>query len=330
MAQRVLRPRSMAVMRPGTRRLRRTLVRIAEDFFSHDVTTQGAALAFYTLFSLAPVLLVVIYVAGFVWGREAVQGRIVREFAGLMGTGAAGVVEGVLRRVTRTGSSRFATAIGIATLLSGATGVFVQLQGALNTVWGVAPKPGHVFRTLLRKRLLSFALLLGIGFLLLVSLALSAALTAVGQYVEAHTAVPIGLLRAADVLLSYAVVTVLLAMIYRTLPDAEIEWRDVWLGALMTALLISVGKWAIGLYLGRTAVASAFGAAGSIVLILLWVYYVSVILLLGAEFTHVHTLEFRKAVRTPSPGARQTSALAVARARARRSRAESRRTSTTT
>ena len=325
----MLAPAAMAAMRPGTRRFRRILLRIAEDFFSHGVTTQGAALAFYTLFSLAPVLLIVIYVAGFVWGREAVQGRIVHEFAGLMGTSAARVVEGVLRRVSRTGSTRFATAVGIATLLSGATGVFVQLQGALNTVWGVAPKPGHVFRTLLRKRLLSFALLLGIGFLLLVSLALSAALTAIGEYVEANTSMPIGLLRAADMLLSYAVVTVLLAMIYRILPDAEIEWRDVWMGALVTALLISVGKWAIGLYLGRTAVASAFGAAGSVVLILLWVYYVSVILLLGAEFTHVHTLEFRNAVRAPSPGARHATPLTVARARARRSRVESRPPSTT-
>jgi membrane protein len=291
-------------MRTGFRRFGRVTERIVEDFFGHGVPTQGAALAFFTLFSLAPVLLVVIFVAGLVWGRDAVQGRIVAEFGGLMGGGAARAVQEILRKVSRQKSSGLASVVGIATLLSGATGVFVQLQGALNTVWGVAPRPGHVFRTLLRKRLLSFALLLAIGFLLLVSLAFSAALSALREYLEWHSSIPVGLLHFADVIVSYAMITVLLALIYRILPDAEIEWHDVWLGALVTAFLISVGKWAIGLYLGRTGVASAYGAAGSVVLILLWVYYVSLILLLGAEFTHVHTLEFREAERPPSPGAR--------------------------
>ena len=290
-------------MRGGFRRFGRVVVRIAEDFFGHGVPTQGAALAFFTLFSLAPVLLVVIFVAGLVWGRDAVQGRIVAEFGGLMGKSAAHAVQEILRKVSSEKSSGLASVVGIVTLLSGATGVFVQLQAALNAVWGVAPRPGHVFRTLLRKRILSFALLLAIGFLLLVSLAFSAALSALRQYLEWHTSIPVELLRVADVIVSFALITLLLALIYRILPDADIEWRDVWLGAPVTALLISVGKWAIGLYLGRTGMASAYGAAGSVVLILLWVYYVSLILLLGAEFTHVHTLEFREAERPPSPGA---------------------------
>jgi len=174
-------------------------------------------------------------------------------------------------------------------------------------VWGVEPRKGSALGTLLRKRLLSFGLLLGVGFLLLVSLALSAALSALGDSVTARASVPVELLHGGDALLSFAVITVLLAMIYRTIPDAEIQWRDVWLGSLGTALLLSVGKWAIGFYLGRTAVASAFGAAGSVVLILLWVHYASVLLLLGAEFTHAYTIEFR-ARRKATPGARRTRA----------------------
>ena len=296
----------MAHLRPGWRRFRATAARIAKNFFAHGVTTQGAALSFYALFSLAPVLLVVIHVAGLVWGRDAVQARIVREFGAVMGGGTGNAVDELLRRAARTGSSRIATAVGIATLLSGASAFFVQLQGALNAVWGVAPRDGSFFSTFLRKRLFSFALLLAIGFLLLVSLALSAALSAIGDSLSARSTLPVEFLGAVDVLVSYAAVTVLLAMIYRTIPDADIEWRDVWIGALVTALLIVVGKWGIGLYLGRTAVASAYGAAGSVVLILLWVYYASVLLLLGAEFTHAHTLEFRRARRPPSAGAART------------------------
>jgi len=317
-AQSVLFRRSMALARTGFRRFRRLTERIVEDFFGHGVPTQGAALAYFTLFSLAPVLLVVIFVAGLVWGRDVVQGRIVREFAGLMGAGAGETVRQVLRKVASGKSGRLASVVGVATLLSGATGVFVHLQRALNAVWGVAPRPGHVFRTLLRKRLLSFALLLAVGFLLLVSLAFSAALSALREYLEWHESIPVGFLHVADVLVSYGMITVLMALIYRILPDAEIEWGDVWLGAFVTSLLINAGKWAIGLYLGRTAVASAYGAAGSVVLILLWVYYVSLILLLGAEFTHVHTLAFREAERPPSPGARRADFQAAALRRLKR------------
>jgi len=281
--------------------------RIAEGFFSHEITTQGAALSFYALFSLAPVLLVAIAIAALVWERDAVQSVIVGQFADLMGKGTGGAVDEMLRHVRRTGSSGIATAVGIFTLLSGASAFFVQLQDALNAVWGVAPRKGSALGTLLRKRLLSFGLLLGVGFLLLVSLALSAALSALGYSVTARASLPVELLHGGDALLSFAVITVLLAMIYRTIPDAEIQWRDVWLGSLVTALLLSVGKWAIGFYLGRTAVASAFGAAGSVVLILLWVHYASVLLLLGAEFTHAYTIEFRTR-RKPAPGARRTRA----------------------
>jgi membrane protein len=194
----------------------------------------------------------------------------------------------------------------------------------LNVVWGVTPKTGHVLRILLRKRLLSFALLLAIGFLLFVSLAFSAAISALREYLEWHSSIPVGVLNAADVLGSFALIAVLLGLIYRILPDAEVQWRDVALGALITALLIDVGKWAIGEYLGRAGVASAYGAAGSVVLILLWTYYASLILLIGAEFTHVHTLEFHEAVRSPSRGARRARTLPpIASRRAPRRAAES-------
>jgi len=292
-------------LRPGFRAFRRTLSRIGGEFFAHAVPTQAAALAFYALFSLAPLLLVVIFIAGLVWGADAVQGRIVGEFGGMMGSGAAEVVQGLLRKVSRPREGGFASVLGFLTIVVGATGVFIQLQGALNTVWDVRPEPGHGFAALLRKRLLSFSLLLVVGFLLLVSLALSAALTALGQYIDTHSSIPAGYLQAAETLLSFTVITLLLATIYRWLPDAEIQWRDVWIGSLVTALLICAGKWGISLYLGRTAVTSAYGAAGSVVIILLWVYYVSLLLLIGAEFTHVHTLEFREAVRPPSPWARR-------------------------
>jgi membrane protein len=296
----------MALLRPGWRRFGRTAKRIAAGFFSHEITTQGAALSFYALFSLGPVLLVVIAVAAIFWERDAVQAEIVGQFADLMGRGTGAAVDEMLRHVRGTGATGIATAVGIVTLLSGATAFFVQLQDALNAVWGVAPRKGSVFGSILRKRLLSFGLLLGVGFLLLVSLALSAALAAIGDSMAAKSSLPVELLHGGDALLSFAVITLLLAMIYRTIPDAEIEWRDVWLGALVTALFVSVGKWAIGLYLGRTAVASAFGAAGSVVLILLWVHYASLLLLLGAEFTHAYTIEFRQTRRKPSTGARRT------------------------
>jgi len=308
----------------GIHRFARTLQRMGEDFFAHGIATQGAALAFFTLFSLAPVLLVIIFLAGLVWGQDVVQARVVGEFAALMGPAAGRTVETILANVAKERASGLASAIGLAMLLSGASGVFVQLQGALNVVWGVTPKTGHVLRTLLRKRLLSFALLLAIGFLLFVSLAFSAAVSALREYLEWHSSIPVGVLNAADVLGSFALIAVLLGLIYRILPDAEVEWRDVVLGALITALLIDVGKWAIGEYLGRAGVASAYGAAGSVVLILLWTYYASLILLIGAEFTHVHTLEFHEAVRSPSRGARRTRKLPpIASRRAPRRAAES-------
>ena len=269
----------------------------------HGASAQSAALAFYTIFSMAPVLLVVIALAGAVFGEEAVRGQIFGEFRSLMGPEAALLVQEVLQSAAHPKSGRIATVVGIATLLFGATAVFVQLQDALNRVWGVAPRPGAVFTTLLRKRLLSFAVLLGIGFLLMVSLVLSAGLSGLSTRLEALLPVPVGLLQTFNVFLSFLVITLLFALIYRLLPDVRLDGRDVIEGALVTSLLFVLGKTAIGYYLGRTGAASAYGAAGSLVVVLLWVYYSSLIFFFGAEFTYIHSREYRSHRPKPEEGA---------------------------
>ena len=280
----------------------KTLREIVSYWGVHRCSAQSAALAFYTIFSLAPILLVVIALAGAVFGEEAVRGQIFGEFQGLMGRDAALLVQEVLKSAARPATGHTTAVLGVVTLLLGATAVFGQLQDALNTVWAVAPKPGAAITTLLRKRLHSFALVVGIGFLLLVSLVLSAALSWFSSYLERVFAFPVDLLEIANFVVSFVVITLLFAMMYRILPDVRIAWRDVWLGSVLTALLFVVGKTLISLYLGRTGIASAYGAAGSLVVILLWVYYSSLIFFFGAEFTRVHSRQFRSR-RQPEEGA---------------------------
>lgn len=290
------------------RRRIQTLGQVVRDtvsnWFKHRSAVESAALAFYTMFSLAPMLLVVISVAGAIWGEEAVRGQIVREFEGLMGRDAAHTVQEVLRSTVRRPTSPLTAAIGIVTLLSGATAFFVQLQDSLNHAWEVAPKPGHLVQSFLWKRIISFGMVVGMGFLLLVSLAVSAALSSLEAYVESHLASsPISIVQVINQVLSFAVVAVLFTLIYRVLPDAKIAWRDVALGAVVTALMFTIGKYLIGLYLGRTQIASAYGAAGSVVVILVWVYYSTLVLLLGAELTRVYSRRFRPTRVQPEPGA---------------------------
>lgn len=282
---------------------RKTLRELVSNWGVHRCSAQSAALAFYTIFSLAPVLVIAISLAGLAFGEEAVRGQIVEEFEGLMGHDAALLVQEVLRSSARPATGRMTTLIGVVTLLLGATAIFGQLQDALNSVWAVAPKPGAAITTLLRKRLHSFALVVGIGFLLLVSLVLSAALTGFSRYLERVLELPVDFLQIANFLVSFVLITLLFAMTYRILPDVRIAWRDVWLGSLLTSLLFVIGKTLIGLYLGRTGVASAYGAAGSLVVILLWVYYSSLIFFFGAEFTRVHSRQFRTSRAQPEEGA---------------------------
>ena len=257
----------------------------------------GAALAYYTIFSLAPLLLIVIAVAGLVWGREAVQGQLVSQLRGIVGEQGGEAIQTMIANAGRHGSGVIATIIGLVTILFGATGAFVQLQSALNRVWNVEPKPGAGIWSFVRTRLISFGMILGIGFLLLVSLVLTAAVAAVGTW--ATTLLPGGeaLVNILTFVVSFALITLLFAMIYKVLPDVEIGWRDVWIGAGVTAFLFTIGKFLIGLYLGKSSVASTYGAAGSLVVLLLWVYYSSQILFLGAEFTEVYATRYGSWIR---------------------------------
>jgi membrane protein len=271
----------------------------------HDASTQSAALAFYTMFSLAPLLVVVIALFGLVFGAAAVRGEILTEFQDWMGKDAANLVQSILRTAAEPSTNRLAGVLGILVLIFGASGVFVQLQQSLNRIWGVVPKPGAALKTLLRKRMLSFAVVLGIGFLLVVSLILSTALTALGSYLERRYQLPVALLHVLNILTSFLLITLLFALIYRLLPDVKLTWRDVFLGSAVTSVLFGAGKTLIGFYLGRTGAASTYGAAGSLVMLLSWVYYSALVFLLGAEFTRVYTHEALGARPAPEQGAKR-------------------------
>lgn len=264
----------------------------------------GAALSYYTVFSLPPVLLIVIALAGFIFGEDAARGRIVEEIQGLIGRSGAEGVETMIRNAYQPETGMIATIIGIVTLLVASTGVFAELQDALNTVWNVKPAEGRGVLDILRVRLFSFVMILGIGFLLLVSLVLSAGLSALNDYVLQYQAELISatLLQILNIIVSLGITTGLFAMLYKLLPDVRVSWKDVMLGAFFTSLLFTVGKFAIGLYLGNSDIGSSYGAAGSMAIILFWVYYSSQILFFGAEFTQVYSRRFGRTA-TPIRGA---------------------------
>ena len=258
-----------------------------KDWSDDKAPRLGAALSYYTIFSLAPVLLMVISIAGLAFGRDAAQGKLVDELRGLMGAEGAAIVQTMLAKASNRASGILSAVVGFATLLIGATGVLIELQGALNTVWKVEPRPGGTIKTLVRERLLSFGLILVFGFLLLVSLVLSAALAGMGNMLSRFIPGWVILGYVLNYVVSLAVITTLIAMIYKILPDARMAWSDVWIGALVTSILFQVGKFLIGLYVGKAGVGSPFGAAGSLAVLLVWIYYSSQVILLGAEFTHV-------------------------------------------
>jgi membrane protein len=252
----------------------------------------AAALAYYTIFSLAPMLVIAIAVAGFVWQADVVEAQVMRQIQGLVGVEGAAFVADLLESASNPKEGIVATLVGVITLLFGALGVFNELHNSLNVIWEVKPDKQDNFWQALKKavidRFLSFTMVLGIGFLLLVSLVISAGLSATQEVLGNAIPVPEIILQVLNLVISIGVITLLFAMIYKYLPDAEIPWRFVWPGAFVTAVLFSVGKTLIGLYLGNSAVASSFGAAGSLVLLLLWIYYSAQILFFGAEFTQVY------------------------------------------
>lgn len=279
-------------------------------WWNDNVPRLGASLAYYTLFALAPILVVAIAIAGLAFGQEAVRGEVVGQIRGLVGTQGARAVQAMLEGAAKPSSSVVATVVGLATAFLGATGAFIELQNALNAIWRVKPKPGVSVKAFLLQRLISFGLVVGVGFVLLVSLLVSAGLSALDHYLgNAFPGLAV-LWTASNVLVSLGVVTLLFAMVYKVLPDVELGWRDVWIGALVTAGFFSVGKQVIGLYLGTSTIASSYGAAGSVVVLLVWVYYSAQVVLLGAEFTRFYVERFRgrpaeapHAERDPAPEA---------------------------
>jgi membrane protein len=259
------------------------------DWYEDRAPRLGAALAYYTVFALAPSLVIVIGVAGIVLGRDAAQGQILDQIRDLLGDEGAQAIAAMLKSSRNPKAGSMAIAFGLVTLVFGVWGVFGQLQDALNTIWGVTPKGGRGILGIIKDRFLSFTLVLGTGFLLLTSLAISAWLAMVETYFGHLLPLPGSALEAMNFAVSFGVITVLFALMFKLLPDVVIAWRDVWVGAAVTSLLFTFGKLLIGLYLGKSGVASAFGAASSLVVILVWVYYSAQILFLGAEFTKVWT-----------------------------------------
>ncbi|WAC21721.1 YihY/virulence factor BrkB family protein [Luteolibacter sp. SL250] len=279
-----------------------TLRRTGEEFFDDHVPRLSAALAYYSIFSLAPLLLIAVSIAGIFFGDDAANGVLDDQLKSSMGETAAATVQEMLANTRKPADNLLATLTGLVLLVIGAGGVFGQLQDALNTVWGISPKPGRGVKSVLKDRFLSFSMVLGIGFLLLTSLALSAFLQGASDLVARVLPLHPLFWNGLSAILSFFVITALFAAILKILPDAEIGWRDVVGGAVFTSVLFSLGKFALGWYLGREATSSSYGSAGSLVLILLWVYYSSTILLLGAEFTQVHASLRGRRIR-PSSGA---------------------------
>jgi len=264
--------------------------------------SMGAALAYYTLFSIAPLLIIAIAVAGLIFGQEAARGEIVAQIQGLIGREGAIGVQGLLKSTSEPAQNIFATVVSIITLVIGATSVFGELQSDLDRIWRVpASAKVNGIWTLLRSRLLSIGLVLALGFLLLVSLVVSAAIAAFGKWSNGFFEGWEAFLYALNYSISFAVTTSLFAMLYKLMPRARIAWRDVCVGAAVTAFLFEVGKFLIGLYLGKTSVASGFGAAGSLVSLLVWVYFSAQIFLLGAEFTWVYSHECGSNAAQPGP-----------------------------
>ena len=266
---------------------------IFTKWFDDDPFQLAAALSYYTLFSLAPLLIISIAVAGFVFEREAAHNQIVQTIQGLIGLESAEAVQAmILYAGDRPETGMVSSILGGIFLLFGAGGVVGQLQTSLNKIWEVQAPSDSGLRDFIRKRFISFAIVLGVGFLLLVSLAISAFITAVSRFIGGLFGEAAVIAHSLDVVVSFGFVTLLFAMIYKFLPDIQIHWKDVWIGAALTSILFTIGKFLIGFYLGTSGVTSAYGAAGSLITILLWVYYSALIFFFGAEFTQVYATQY--------------------------------------
>jgi membrane protein len=257
----------------------------AKDFSADSCPRLGASLAYYTIFSLSPLLLIVIAIASFFFGAEAARGELFGQISGMVGPKGAEFVQSMLSNGATQKHGLLATIIATVTLILGSTGVFLELQASLNTIWDVKQQPGAGIWSFIRHRLISFAMVLTIGFLLLVSLVLTAAIAGIGKMMGSWMPGMEAFSQILNFVASFGVITVLFAFIFKFMPDVTIPWRTVWIGGAFTSLLFTVGKFALGLYLGKSSAASAFGAAGSLVVLLLWVYYSAQIMFFGAELT---------------------------------------------
>jgi membrane protein len=265
------------------------LIRAAVDDWKADYApSMGAALAYYTVFSIAPLLVIAIAIAALVFGHAAAQQEILAQASDLLGPDGAGVLQTMLTNARKPGEGIFASTLSVIALVVGSIGVFNELETDLNRIWKVESKQRSGVWGLLRSRVVSFGMVIAIGFLLMVSLIISAGLSAWGKYSAGLFPGAEAILQAANFAVSFGVITVLFALIYKFMPHTRVEWRDVWIGAVVTALLFTVGKFLIGLYIGKASVASSYGAAGALVILLVWVYYSSQIFLLGAELTHTY------------------------------------------
>ncbi|MFB2875663.1 YihY/virulence factor BrkB family protein [Floridanema aerugineum] len=282
----------MRINRLNLRTIWQLLKQTFDEWNEDKASRLAAALAYYTIFSIAPLLVIVIAIAGLVFGEEAARGEIVAQIQGLVGRSGAEVIETAIQNANQPATGSIASIISIGALLFGAIGVFAQLQDALNTIWEVQPKPGRPVKGFVRRNVLSFTMVLGIGFLLLVSLIISATLSAISSYFS-HLVPGFDVLwQVVNFLISFGITSFLFAMIFKFLPNVQITWGDVWIGAIITSLLFSIGRFLLGWYLGKGSFGSTYGAAGSLIIILAWVYYAAQILFFGAEFTQVYARSF--------------------------------------
>ena len=269
----------------------------AANWSSHKDARQGAALAYYSVFSLGPIIVIAIAVAGLLFGHDAVTSQVLSSIKGMLGDTGSKAIEAMLASASRPAAGAWATILGVGALLFAAIGVVVQLKDALNVVWEVKEDEGSGLWHFARSYVLSFAAVLALGFLLLISLLVSAGLAAAGKYASAF--LPETALHVLSTLVSFGVVTVLFAMMFKWLPDVSVKWHDVWMGALLTGIAFEVGKAAIGFYIGKQGLESTYGAAASIVVVLIWVYYTSQIILMGAEVTHSYAKQRGSLKRAP-------------------------------
>ncbi len=261
------------------------------DWVADRALRFSAALAYYSIFAMAPLVIIAIAVAGLAFGEDAARGQVYQQIEWLLGPKGATEIQTLIQASCDTRQSWLATIIGVVTLLIGASGVFAQLKDALNSIWGVMLKPGGGIMRSLKEYLLNFSMVLGVGFLLIISLLLSAVLQAINNFMTGYLPIP-SFVAPLTAVASFVILVLLFALIFKVLPDVKIGWGDVWIGAAVTAFLFTAGKYLISLYLGTSSVASGFGAAGALILILVWVYYSTTIFLLGAEFTKVYATRY--------------------------------------